>query len=221
MCDACQARLRRELRWLVEDYVTLKTFLPSPVRRSGGQIRHTQQTSFGHPAQDASDACREIAWVLNRIEAGLRAHVGDRPAPTLETTAGLAAEDELLNHAYVYLRGHLEQLCDWPDVGYHAAAVHDTHATNRAKYGLTRRIERLTLPCPDCDVVMLVQDVGKITCENCGREIREEQYPMLERIAIRWKIDGYEAELRDAALSRLSGLIRALVGRRSRQSVPR
>jgi hypothetical protein len=233
MCDLCRYWFQRELGWLVMDYVTLKTFLPSPVRSTGGQARHTPQQSFGHPAQDASDACREIAWLLNRIEAGLRDHVGDRPAPQLATTAGrfqvghhssteggfsLAAEDKLVNHAHTYLRARFEQLCDWPDVGHHAGAVHDTHDTNRAKYGLNRQVERLPLPCPSCDVAMLVRDVGKITCENCGREIREVDYPMLERIAIDWKIDEYESEVRAATLRHFAGLVRALAATKERQS---
>jgi len=217
MCDPCRNRFRRELSWIVMDYVTLKTALPSPVRRTG-QLRHAPQQSFGHPAQDASDACREIAWVLNRIEAGLRTHLGDRPAPDISTTAGkfevghgsslqtgfsMAAGGLLVSHAYTYLSSHFDQLCDWPDVGYHAGAIHDTHQTNRAKYGLTRKVEpRLPMPCPSCDVAMLVhsgparaKDVGKITCENCGRVIREEDLPMFTRIAVDWALADYEAEI--------------------------
>lgn len=226
MCDPCQIRFRRELGWIVMDYVTLKTFLPSPMRQ-GGQTRHNKKQSFGHPAQDASDACSEIAWMLNNIEAGLRAHLGDLPAPDLVATYGRYAIGYrvgalLVNHAHLYLAGHFEQLCDWPDVGYHADAVHDTHQTNRSRYGLTRPIEpRLPMPCPSCDIAMLVRDVGKTqqqtayTCENCGRKIREDEYLTIARMTIAWRVHVYEAELRADVLDQLCDLFRALEASRS------
>lgn len=215
MCDSCQGQLHRDLDWIVEDFVSLKTFLPSPARRSQPSLhRHTAQVSFGHPAADASDACTEIAWGLNGIETALRTWVGDRPAPALVRTSkwclARSSEPLLVNHAYRYLRGRFEQLCQWPDVGFHAAALHDTHQTNRAVYGLTRKVERLQLRCPDCDLAALVRDVGfvsatgepppaRITCQNCGRRLDEDAYLSQCLMRIAWELREYEAQIAAAA----------------------
>lgn len=211
MCLPCQGLLRQDLGEIVKDYVTLKWSLPAPARRGSPGLRHTAQQSFGHPAPDASDACMEIAGVLNNIEAQLRARVGDLPAPELvQTMVALLRvrthEPLLVNHAFRYLSGHLEQLCAWPDVGSHAGALHETHQTNRSVYGLTRHVERLQLPCPDCDVAALVRDVARprsadqpppsrITCENCGRTLDEEENLSRSLMRIAWEMRMYQAQL--------------------------
>jgi predicted RNA-binding Zn-ribbon protein involved in translation (DUF1610 family) len=226
MCDPCQIRLGRELGWLVMDFVTLKTLLPSPIQH-GSRTRHNKQQSFGHPASDASDACSEIAWLLNSIESGLRAHVGDLPAPDLIATydrheIGYRLGAILVNHAHRYLSAHFEQLCDWPEVGYHADAIHDTHQTNRSKYGLTRFVEpRMPMPCPNCDLAMLARCDPKIDqptsyiCGSCGRKFAEDEYLTIARMTIAWRVHVYEAELRAPVLRQVGGLIRALAAARA------
>lgn len=200
----------RDLDWIVdEDFWTLKASLPIPAHRSQPMGPHIAQTSFGHQAADASDTCQEIAWVLNGIEAALRSLLGDTPALSLVRTCGSSlvrtSESLLVEHAYKYLCSHDRQLCDWPDVGYHAGALHDTHQTNRRVYGLTRRVEHLALLCPDCDLAVLVRDIGRvhtsgepsrtrITCENCGLSISEEEYSRKAYMDIASATRVYEAE---------------------------
>jgi len=212
MCPRCQRLLGQDLAEIVKDYVRLKSSMPTPARRASG-LRHTVQQSFGHLAADASDACWDIASMLNEIEAQLRDRVGDLPAPELVRTSGLSLvrthEPLLVNHAYAYLRGRFEQLVQWPGqfgIGHHAGALHETHQTNRRVYGLTRHVQRLELPCPGCDVVALVCDVGivrstgepppvRYTCEQCGRSMDEEERLSRSLMRIAWEMRMYEAEL--------------------------
>lgn len=189
MCDPCRRHYRRELEWLVLDYVTLKTWMPSPVRR-GTQVRHIVATSFGHPAQWASDNCALIADSLTEIEDGLRESLGSPVAPP--KTVGEAAR---VNHAYQYLRVRFTELCTYPIADGSVVDIHDLHQSIRKALGMTAFRQRLPMPCPSCDLAALFRYVGQVECDECGRIVREEDYPMLTRIALDALIDAYDTRI--------------------------
>lgn len=182
MCYPCRARYRKQLGWLVEDYVKLKTGMPQPERRAGVKI-HMTRTSYGHPAEWASYMCSEIAELLADAEAAVRAHHGDgRPVTLLSEAA-------VVNHAVMYLSPRFDTLCTFDDAARIADEIVALHRECRFGMGLVRLTEPISMPCPSCDAASLTKDVGLITCSNCGREIPESEYPMLTRIALRWRLD--------------------------------
>lgn len=176
MCDHCRNRLNRQLGWLIEDYVTLKTELTQPGSGSDTTRRTTRQ-AFGHPAEWASDTCRDIAGLLNDAEDQLRAQQGDPPA------LYVAPETVKVRDARTYLQARWDDFCESPNVGGFAGAVIDTHAVIRGALGLTKFAQRLPTPCPSCDIAALTRYISHIECGSCGRIIREDDYPLFTRIA--------------------------------------
>lgn len=186
MCDRCRLHYRRQLTWLVEDYVTLKTSLPRPITHPGTRRGHPD--TFGHPAEWASDHCRDIAGMLNDSEDELRAISGTGPALYVELEARKVAS------AYRYLTDRWDQFCTFPQADVYADMVVNTHKTIRSGLGLTKWVQKLPVPCPTCDTAALIQTVGLITCGECGREIREDDYPLFARIALDFLIDAYDTQ---------------------------
>lgn len=184
MCHPSRNRYHKLLRWLTEDYVTLKASMPPPAK--GETIRHGAPTSFGHPAEWASDTCRDIAGLLNDIEDQLRTTTNTGPA------LYVAPEPVLVRNAYRYLTNHFETLCTYPNAGPTAQAVNDTHHTIRSALGKTRFVQKLPTPCPSCDTHALVRTIHQITCESCDRIILEEEYPFLARMVLDSLIDAYD-----------------------------
>lgn len=186
MCDRCRRHYRRQLDWLIEDYITLKSSLPRPMSRQGVNRGHPE--SFGHPAEWASDHCRDIAGMLNDAEDELRAITDSGPAIYVDLEAHKVAS------AYRYLTDRWETFCTFPQADVYADMVISTHQTIRAGLGLTKWARKLPVPCPSCDVAALTQSVGLITCGDCGREIREADYPLFARIALDYLIDAYDTQ---------------------------
>lgn len=188
MCDRCRRHYRREIDWLVIDYVTIKTALPRPVSRNSGSAGgKTTTRTFGHPAEWASDRCSEIAGMLNDAEHHLRSEMNSSPA------LYICPENVKVASAHRYLTDRWDEFCTFEAADEFADAIHETHKALRSALGLTRFAQRLPLPCPSCDLATLVRYVGKIECTSCPRVIREEDYPMLTRIAVDALIDAYDA----------------------------
>lgn len=187
MCPACRRHYRRELDWLVVDYVIIKSTLPRPASR-GARLRTARAVSFGHPAEWASDRVELIAAALNRAEDGLREHLGH--APALGEKVG---EVRRVNAAYLYLTNQFDDLVSYPDARDTVVHFHDLHDQNRQALGLTRLYERLPFPCPKCRTAALWQGVGLIKCGNCQEETREENYGLLGLRVLDDLIDAYDA----------------------------
>lgn len=186
MCDRSRRHYRRELDWIVMDYVTLKASMPMPVKR-GGQQRSSNLKSFGHPAEWASDQAAEIAQALNWIEDGLREHLKHEPPPH-----PFGDQNRLVDHAYKYLIDRFDDLCTYPAAGDSAEEVHDIHRRVRRLLGQTRFAQRLPTPCPSCDTAALVRTVDQINCEECGTVIREEHYEFMATVILDELINAYD-----------------------------
>lgn len=194
MCDRCRNRFARELRWLVEDYTIVKTTMVRPVR-PGDQTTasHSKRVeSFGHPAEWASDTCRDIAGILDHIARQYATHIGG----TLPTAGSGDVETAVVARAHKYLTNRFHDICSWPDVGPHAGAIRETHQTIRATLGHSRYVKRLPTPCPRCGLLSLGQETGVIWCldEPCGYVVPEQQYGWIGRLALDAALDQWEAQ---------------------------
>lgn len=196
ICGSCRTRYARLLGWLVQDYVTLRTF-PTLVHASndGSKRVSPKAKSFGHPREEASDAAADLAQRLNWLEDDLRELNGDPPPAHPRT-----AEAHLVTSAYRYLTTHFDALCTHPAAADVAEHLLDHHARLRSLLGQTRLVQKLPAPCPTCDVAALTRSVGSIDCGNCGRHIDEDEYPFLTLIMLDRMIDAYDTR-RDVAES--------------------
>lgn len=199
MCDRCRARFWRDLRWLVEDYTTIKAGMVRPVRpgdqAAAGTTRRVE--SFGHPAEWASDTCRDVAGLLDHVAREYATHTGG----TLPTAGGGDAEPAVVARAYRYLTDRFHDLCSWPDIGHHAGAIAETHRTIRATLGQTRYVRKLPTPCPRCGLLSLGQETGVIWCmdDACGYVVPEQQYGWIGRLALDQALEAWETRQRDTA----------------------
>lgn len=191
MCDRCRRHFRRELDWLVLDYVTIKATLPKPTatqRVGGSSSGKPSQRSFGHPAEWASDRCTEVAGLLNDAEDQLRAARNEGPA------LFVCPESTKVASAHRYLTDRWDQFCTFDNADEFADAIHETHRVLRNALGQSRGGVKLPVPCPTCDVASLVQAAGQITCAGCHRVIREADYGLFTRIAVDYLIDEYDTQ---------------------------
>lgn len=186
MCDPCRNHYRKQLDWLVLDYVTIKATLPAPTS-SGEKVRRSARQSFGHPREWASDRAALIAQVFNEHEDALRETLALKPSMNPHGN-----EARLINDAHRFLTDHFTDLCQSPDAADIAESISELHHQNRSALGLTRLARRLPMPCPDCETVALVQSVGQIDCHSCGRVVKEDLYPLLTRMALDTLIDEYD-----------------------------
>lgn len=189
VCNPCRKRFGKVLDWLREDYVVIKTGLPSPARRPGDGSKHQspKAKSFGHPAEWPSDRAALIADQLNELEHDLREHLGDGAAvhPRVE-------EAHRVKLAHEYLTRHFDALCRHPAIEDYAANLIEIHSQNRSRLGLTRLVQKLPTPCPQCSVAALVRSVGSIDCVECGYNVPEDKYPLLTRIVLDDLIRAYD-----------------------------
>lgn len=180
ICDDDRVRYAQVLKWLADDYATLRIGLPSPSIR-GVRVRTSANESFGHPAEWASDEARSIALLVNQIEDGIREYGGQDPASHPGTY-----QDRLALQGFAYLALHFELLCTYTEASTAAAAIVDKHRTIRAGLGYTRQADKLPTPCPKCNTVGLVSLGGKSTsieCQACGHRVRPEHYEYLTKMA--------------------------------------
>lgn len=176
VCESCRGRYRRLLHWLAEDYTLIRTTMPIPV--SGGKTRRGKAVAFGHPAAWASDTLALIADVLNAVEDNLREHNGHGHAPDPDA----CREHYRMWHAVEYLTARFDDLCTFPDAADSAAELADLHRVAYVGLGRARFAEKLPVPCPDCDALQMVREVGQVQCQECGLTFSDDQYPRLALI---------------------------------------
>ena len=185
MCGPCRRMFWRDLKCLVRDYAMIKDGLMVP-RRPGDMpttAGPARRESFGHPAEWASDTCRDIADALDNIAQSHADAVGVRWSPV---AAGGATESALVRRAYNYLWGSWERVCVWPDVGPHAEAVMDTHRTIRSTLGQARYVKRVDVPCPKCGLLSLAEETGVVWCRSamCGYQAPREHFALCTRVLL-------------------------------------
>lgn len=186
MCDRSRRHYRRELDWIVIDYVTLKSGMPSPARR-GTQVRASNLKSFGHPAEWSSDQAALIADVLNETEDDLRDHLRHEPPPHPRVE-----EAHRVEHAYRYLVDRFDDLCVYPGAEGAALVIHERHQRIRSLLGLTRFVQWLPTPCPNCTTPALTRNQDQITCGDCGFVIKEANYAFMARVLLDTLLDDYD-----------------------------
>lgn len=182
MCRRCQNRYQQTLRWLVLDWVNLRTNMPQPRRRENTERRTTGKI-YGHPAEWASDTAAEIATVLNWAHDDIADHLGETPPPHPGTT-----ETIRIRKAWQYLNNRIPILANYPGNKDTAETITDLHQRIRSQLGHTRPRQILPIPCPQCELRTIVRTIAPyndaVTCDNCGWTIREENYPFFTRLVL-------------------------------------
>ena len=189
MCPGHLLRYAALLDWLVIDYVTLRTWYPSPAQRDAGARRGKPQ-SFGHPAEWASDHAANIAGILNETEHDLREWL-DMGAAVHQGHS----EARRVQLAYLYTKPRVDVLATYPGASAKIVELDELHHHYRRAMGYTRKIQYLPCPCPSCDLRSLAMRFGdeeSISCGSCGRIISQAEYSLFTRIVIDDLIDAYD-----------------------------
>lgn len=175
-CPGCRNRYQRVLSWLAEDYALIRATMPLPVAGVGVKVRGVSR-EYGHPAAWASDTLALIANILNAAETRLREFNGHGPAP-LPTVR----EPDRVQHALTYLADQFNALCEFQDAVNTAEELVELHRLAYIGTGRHRMAEKLPAPCPNCDTLQLVREVGQVSCMECGLRFPDEEYPRLALI---------------------------------------
>lgn len=180
--QGCQERFRKDIRYLVMDWVHLRQALPEPMRSQEAKIR-TSTREYGHPAEWASDKAALIAGILNDTHDDLADTLGHEPPPHPGT-----AEHIRVRAAYTYLSEHHTQLCRLDHIHDLAEGIRDEHRQIRNRLGQTRPRIILPTPCPRCEHLTLVRTIERyrdqIDCGNCGHTITGDHYDFYTRLLL-------------------------------------
>lgn len=198
-CAGCQRRFRRLLDDVLLDFSALKAYMPKPVvRRQVVQQQASGGKSFGHPAEWASVTAQEIAQTLRQQHAALAEENRDHfPGTTALSSymrqvhaappARTADEVVIVRAAHKYLTDYFDVLCTFDGAPDIAQELHDLHRQVRNGLGHSQPRERLDAPCPHCRMLTLVRYPGAagapIECQNCGRQVRTDDYGQLVTVA--------------------------------------
>lgn len=194
MCHGCRNRLRRLIDDVVEDFATVKAYMPKPAARPQAvQQQGSGPKSFGHPAEWASVTATEIAQTLREQHGALAEdnrdsfpgngslHAHMRQVAHGRPPSRTADEVVIVQAAHAYLTEYFDLLCTFHGAADVAAELLDLHRRTRTALGHSRIRERLHAPCPHCDVAALVSFPGtpgaSIECANCGHVLRGGRYP--------------------------------------------
>lgn len=179
--QGCQQRFRRDIRYLVTDWVQLQA-LPAPIRRPDNKIRRTTR-EYGHPAEWASDKAAHIAAILNDTHDALADALGHEPPPHPGTS-----EKVRVRAAWTYLAAHHNQLCRQYWVCDTAIEIRDQHRQIRSRLGQNRPRIILPTPCPRCEHFTLVRTIDyrrdQIDCGNCNHTITGDHYGFYTRLLL-------------------------------------
>ena len=196
MCPGHLNRYSNLIEWLVIDYITLRTWFPTPASRDN-QPRRGKPQSFGHPAEWASDHAADIAGILNETENDLREwlNMGTAVHPGHNEPRRVAL-------AHRYLKPRINDLATYPGAKDKITELDELHHHYRRTLGYTRIVRLLPCPCPTCGTRTLTMRFGedeRIDCGECGRHITAAEYPLLTRIVIDDLIDAYDHQHADAS----------------------
>lgn len=170
ICDPSRGHYRRTLDRLREHWLVLHTLMPEPVRAPGERVVVKQgEKLHSHPREWASDQARAIARLFDDAHREVRQH----------TRAGMprvgSSETARIRAAYDFLTARFHDLCTYPEAASTAAMFHNLNRGIRAGLGETVRRARVTVPCPRCELLMLVRvddmdGIGGVECRtpDCG-----------------------------------------------------
>lgn len=193
ICAGCTNRFHRLLEDVVEDFATVKAYMPKPAARPQAvQQQGSGGKTFGHPAEWASVTAQEIAQTLRAHHESLAednrdAFTGDGPLDShmrdvahRPPPARTADEVVIVRAAHAYLTEHFDLLTTFHGAADVAAELLDLHRRTRTALGHTRLRERVHAPCPSCDMAALVRFPGSpgapVECSNCGHQLPGARY---------------------------------------------
>ena len=200
------AKLRRTLYWLIQDWIDLHDTLPVPAGPGGG--RSSNVRTYGHPAEWASDQCRQIAdlfWSWHDLESDRRGET--RPTPMVGEGRRVRTERQVIVAAWHYLEPRLDDmlaarvpldqmhlqppwLWEWAVDDDALGELFDVHRDIRTRTCRTRPRYTLPIPCPNSDcglrTLQRIAGIGQdfIVCDACGYSIKDEHYPLLIRMTL-------------------------------------
>lgn len=188
-CEPCQRRYQHCLQDLVNAWTILRTTFPQPTK-SNTQIRHNKKTSFGHPAEWASDTASEIASKLNWTHDALADHLNGPPPPHEH-----AREATRIRAAWKYLQPRIQQLCLMPGAKDAAEELAELRGKTKTMLGQTRARTWLKgVPCMACNTTTLVLiDDDHVECDACQWRSSRAQFGLLARHAVDTMLDEYAA----------------------------
>lgn len=198
--------LRKHLYWLTQDWIHLSRALPVP--QGGGGERTSNTRAYGHPAEWASDQCRQIAalfWSWHDLEAERRSEA--RPTPMLDRAGRrVRSERQVIVAAWKYLDPRLDGMLTaavpfeelrppfiWEPVVEDEAfqEIFDLHRQIRSRIGHTMPTYTLPIPCPnsECGLRTLQRRPGMkgqdyIVCGACGYTVKDSHYPFLIKVML-------------------------------------
>lgn len=206
--DITPHRLRRELYWLTQDWILLSRSLPTP--SGGGGERTSNVRVYGHPAEWASDQCRQIADLFYGWHEMVSTRRGESiPAP-ITTPSGMRvrSERQVIVAAWRYLEPRLEWMLAertpldemlmpapwlwewrWEDEAFRE--LFDLHRQIRSRTGQNTPTVTLSIPCPNstCGLRTLQRSPGMkgqdyIVCGSCGYTVKDEHYQFLVKVML-------------------------------------
>lgn len=197
VCEHCQRRLRRCLENLVTYWAFIHTDMPAPAHRDAGS-RHGRSTSFGHPAEWASDMADEIAAKLNWTHDVLADNLGDNPPPHDH-----AREAIRIRAAWRYLEPRIDRLSLLADADHICIELVDLASKVRGALGQTRaRVWLKGVPCMQCGTAALTMvDADLVECGGCLWTTTHERFGLLARHAIDIAIDAYDQQHADTSVA--------------------
>lgn len=175
-CDHCTGIVARALTELPELVAAIHLEALNGTPTPGARVTHTQQTPPwpGEPARILTDL---IAGGLMELEDDLRHLRGYSPRPVLPEGHGMS-------EAIAVLTGSLDWLlqehpnCADPTWSPGASLLRWHHIAVRFTKRDKPRTTVKELPCPRCELLMLVKADGddSVECGNCGNRLREDEY---------------------------------------------
>ncbi|QLF84874.1 hypothetical protein SEA_BBQVALINDRA_65 [Gordonia phage BBQValindra] len=204
-------RLRRLLYWLTQDWIHLSRALPTPASQGG---RSSNVKEYGHPAEWASDQCRQIAdlfWEWHNLVATDRGETLPTPMCSPQGRR-IRTERQVIVAAWKYLEPRLEWmlerrvpvssmtlsppwLWEWELEDDAFSELFELHNVIRRRTGHATIRHLLPLPCPKCEMLTLVRRRGMdtldfIICDQCGYYVADDHYDFLVTLMLDTQMQG-------------------------------
>lgn len=199
LCTSCEKQVVRAISELPRDYTELALLLGKAGSGAGDKVSGTRElpvpirlsiealmTRIVHESQCWAESVAEkmrIDWDTQHARDSRPGVVLDRACSLLAKAPSALLALQPTTHV---VWGRDEDGDDtWEDEerdGVEGALLFlDLHHQARSYAGLTRLVERKTVPCPRCDAQALTHESGAelVVCGACGREYTLDEYDKL------------------------------------------
>lgn len=189
ICEPSRRHYHHVLDRLLLSYVLLRATLPQPAQTTGNHRTKITTREYGHPAEWASDTARAVADQLGEAHDGLAEHLHHDPPPHPGNR-----EPGRVATAHHYLSCWFAELCTYPAAADTAEALYDLDRDIRRGLGATTRQQHLPVPCPQCQLQLLVRNLERtgqdtVDCLGCGHVIPASHYGWWARVLLDDVID--------------------------------